>query len=374
MIAPQSPGAIGGSDMHVLDLAKYQKSVGMQPIVIERGSHLYAERLRALGIEVVSASQTSFFRAIRNLSDTIRSSNAQLVHAHGYDADYWAATTRWVNRRLFRDRPLIFTQHGVVEDTLRNKAKTALDALCIRTGAGVIVCAAELVPRMERWCPGQPVAYIPNGVGPFKVPSRRYARDELAHTYNTPSSPFLLGFVGRLSPEKCPHRVIEMTASLRDTGVDVHAFFAGSGPLRRSLEELADRLGISDAVTFAGLINDMGTVYGALDALALLSDTEATPRVVIEAMSARVPVVATDVGSVREMLGDGRLGLLVPRDDATAAIKAMREVLLGPPPQFIDAAQEYALTQHCADRMGMNVQLFYDAIFREDRRNVVRRA
>jgi len=358
VLVPEPPGELGGADMHVLDLARYQQSAGLRPVVVERGSPEFAERARELGIEVVSASGLGLLRAIRVLADHIRRRNADVVHAHGYDADYWAAATRLANPGLFRSHQLVFTQHGVVEDTVWHKCKTALDAACMRLARGVIVCAAELAPRMRSWCPRGVVEYIPNGVGRLEVPPRDHARATLASRYGVPQTGTLVGYVGRLSPEKRPDRVLTVIAAARAAGEHVHAVIAGSGPLRRELEQQADALGIRHAVTFAGLVRDPGTVYGALDAMVLLSDTETTSRVVIEAMTTGVPVIAAAVGGVPELLDQGRAGMLVARHDTDAAVTALRTILRDPD-AFREIARTRATDRYSAPTMGAKVTEFY---------------
>jgi glycosyltransferase involved in cell wall biosynthesis len=101
----------------------------------------------------------------------------------------------------------------------------------------------------------------------------------------------------------------------------------GAGPHRRRFEELADRLGVGSRVHFAGQRDDVPDVLAASDVLALTSSREGVPRAVMEAMAARVPVVATDVVGTRAIVADGRTGLLVPLGAPDAAARAIAQVL-----------------------------------------------
>jgi len=251
--------------------------------------------------------------------------------------------------------PLVFTQHGVVADTLWHRCKTALDALSMRAADGVIVCAPGLVDRMRRWCPKGAVRYIPNGVQVPETPPRDAARRALG----LPARSFMLAYVGRLSPEKRPDRVLTLLADARSAGLAVDGIIAGSGPLRVSLERQADVLGLRDGVFFIGYTPAVGSVYGAVDALALLSDTETTSRVVIEAMSTGVPVIASSVGGVPELLDLGRAGWLVPPDNRLAALNALHE-LVSHPGRFVDIAQQRARERYLAETMSQGVREFYE--------------
>ena len=87
---------------------------------------------------------------------------------------------------------------------------------------------------------------------------------------------------------------------------------AGAGPQRTDLEMLATRLGVRSNVRFLGLRDDIPELMAAADALVLSSAWEGSPNVVLEAMAAALPVVATDVGGVRELVETGRTGFVVP--------------------------------------------------------------
>lgn len=354
VLVPEPPGEVGGADMHVRDLATYQAASGMAAAVIERGSPEYAHRMRAWGIDVASVSGLSFRSAVARLADEIATRQPDVVHAHGYDADYWAAATRWRHPSLFGERAVVFTQHGIVADTLWHKSKTVLDAVCMRAADGIIVCAEALAPRMSRWSPNSSVRYIANGVMLPNPSERETARQRLG----LPNPDLLIGYVGRLSPEKRPDRVLTLVAAARQTGIEVHAAIVGSGGLAADLRAMAKSLNIAEWVHFTGRIDNMGDVYGALDALVLLSDTETTSRVVIEAMGTRVPVIASSVGSVPELLGYGDAGHLVPRSDDAAALAALQDVVRQPD-RFVDAAYARSIGGYVVDVMGRATESFY---------------
>lgn len=354
VLVPEPPGEVGGADMHVRDLAASQTGQGMTAAVIERGSHEFGDRVRQQGIEVVSATGLSFRQALRRLAQEVDARQPDVVHAHGYDADYWAAAAKLRYPKLFRQRAVILTQHGVVEDTLWHKAKTVLDAACMRVADGVIVCAEPLLGRMRRWAPNSDVCYIANGVQFPVIAGREGARERLGLAPDG----FLIGYVGRLSPEKRPDRVISLVAAARRVGLNVEAAIVGSGGLKNALHAQAQALDVAGVVHFTGLVDDMGDVYAALDALVLLSDTETTSRVVIEAMSSGVPVIASSVGGVPELLAFGDAGYLVPRGDDAAALAALRQ-LEREPGRHVSLARARARGGYAADIMSRAAQDFY---------------
>lgn len=107
-----------------------------------------------------------------------------------------------------------------------------------------------------------------------------------------------------------------------DSGNPARFVIVGDGELRDSLRNYASELGIAERVRFLGWRKDMVPVYAGLDLLALTSDNEGTPVALIEGMAAGVPVVATDVGGVPDVVRNGTSGRLVPAGDSSALCRA----------------------------------------------------
>ncbi len=116
----------------------------------------------------------------------------------------------------------------------------------------------------------------------------------------------LVGIIGRLTPIKNHRLFLEAVQLLTNSKGDNKTRFliVGDGELRKDLESLTHTLHLEDRVIFTGWIRDLAPLYADLDVLALTSDNEGTPVTVIEAMAAGVPVVATDVGGVRELIAE----------------------------------------------------------------------
>ncbi len=123
--------------------------------------------------------------------------------------------------------------------------------------------------------------------------------------------------VASLKPLKRIDALLRVTARLAGTGMPIRIIVAGEGSERASLESLARELGIAEKVAFLGNRDDVNRLLKAGDVFVLASRTEAFPNVVLEAMATGLPVVTTDVGSVREMVEPGRSALIVaPGDDS----------------------------------------------------------
>ena len=135
----------------------------------------------------------------------------------------------------------------------------------------------------------------------------------------------LIGGIGRLSPEKGVDVLIEAVSLLPAGSVSV--VLAGDGPAREALEQQAAALGIRSDIHFLGTVEDVGSLYRQLDLVVLPSRSEGLPNVLLEALSADVPVVATAVGAVPEVLVDEEAGRVVPPGDPHALAEAISHAL-----------------------------------------------
>ncbi len=191
----------------------------------------------------------------------------------------------------------------------------------------------------------------------------------------------LIGIVGRLTRIKNHRTFLEAARTIRERGKgDVFRFLViGDGELRQELEACARKLGIDDLVVFAGWRKDMDRVYGALDAIALTSMNEGTPVTLIEAMASGVPVIATEVGGVPDLLG-------AVKDEAPRGYRVAERGLLlhpGDPVGLAEAliafsedrglfgtmcanAKEYALREYGMERLLENMKVLYSEILQDE--------
>jgi glycosyltransferase involved in cell wall biosynthesis len=135
--------------------------------------------------------------------------------------------------------------------------------------------------------------------------------------------------VGRLSREKAQIDLLAAYKRLGATNPDISSklIIVGDGPERRRLEAAADAHGIRERVIFTGQISEVQLFYAAAQVFVLPSHSEGSPNVLLEAMAANLPIVATAVGGVPEILEDNESALLVPANDPQAMAAAIARVL-----------------------------------------------
>jgi glycosyltransferase involved in cell wall biosynthesis len=148
-------------------------------------------------------------------------------------------------------------------------------------------------------------------------------RSAARRNLSLPNQSFVIGWVGRLSREKGADVLLDAIPHLSGLPVSVSVF--GDGPERKSLGARAAALGVADRIRWHGVVRDAASFFGAFDVFVLSSRTEGCPMVLFEAMAARVPIVATRVGGVPDVLSP-REALLVPPTDPVALAEAISAV------------------------------------------------
>ena len=175
------------------------------------------------------------------------------------------------------------------------------------------------------------VKTVPNGIN-HRIFYRR-DREACRRVHHIPEDALVVLSAGDLARIKGHHCVIEALRSLVDEGLPAHLLIAGgvgrSGQYVAALRKRVTELGLEDRVRFLGMAtqNTLAELMSGADVFCLASASEGWPNVVNEALACGTPVVATDVGAVRQMLPSVRFGSVVPVDDTASLVAALRDVL-----------------------------------------------
>ena len=143
---------------------------------------------------------------------------------------------------------------------------------------------------------------------------------------------FVIGIVARLVPVKNHKMLINSMSMLCSVIPDLHLAIIGDGELKENLIKQTQQLNLSNSIHFCGISKNIEEIYSDLDLLILCSKNEGTPVVIIEALAAGCPVAAVDVGGVREVLGNGKYGRLLPSEPelfTKALAKAISDIKEG---------------------------------------------
>jgi colanic acid/amylovoran biosynthesis glycosyltransferase len=260
-------------------------------------------------------------------------------HLHAHLANV-ATDLAWLATELARrdghcpDHRWSFTMHGPTEFNavdrynLARKVQAADLVICISD-----FCRSQLMALVtdEHWAK-LVVVHCGSDLDRYRPAAGRRNAAAVPHSKSACSALQVL-CVGRLVPEKGQAVLLQAIAALRDQGLDVEATLVGGGPDRQHLIALASRYGIDQAVTFTGPLgqDDVPAHVGAADVVCLPSFSEGLPVVLMEAMAAGVPVVATRITGIPELVQDGVTGLVVPPGRVDALARALRRLAFDEP-------------------------------------------
>jgi glycosyltransferase involved in cell wall biosynthesis len=235
----------------------------------------------------------------------------------------WGAI-EWAAANLPRVVPQVHVEDGFgPEEASRQLPRRVWMRRVLLGWNGVsVVVASRNLERMATgvWkLPARRVRFLPNGVS---IPAQERPANQLPSALD---GVLRIGTVAGLRPEKNIGRLIRAFAEVRARH-PARLVVVGGGPQQPELETLAQRLGVADAVEFTGYLKDPQSRLRELDLFALSSDTEQLPLALLEAMAVGMPVVATQVGDVGEVLADVSPQSLCAADDATFA-QALQRVL-----------------------------------------------
>lgn len=323
-----APGEFGGLERVVATLAPGQAAAGHRVVVLAVVDRNGGSRhpLRGLphgsGVDVcvMPVPPRAYLRERRAVEQVLASERPSVVHTHGYRPDV-------VDSGVARAAgyPTVTTVHGFTGGDRKNRLYERLQRRAHRHFDAVVAVSRPLARRLEaEGVPGGKIRVVRNRwAGDSGLLPRPMARREL----QCPDGDFHVGWVGRLSDEKGPDVLLEAVA--RMDGFPVCASFVGSGRAARRLRQRARSRGVSERLTWHGALPDAARYFPAFDAFVLSSRSEGTPMVLFEAMAARVPIVATRVGGVSDIVSE-REAILVPPDDPAALAEAIQQVASKP--------------------------------------------
>ncbi|CAN5658830.1 glycosyltransferase family 4 protein [soil metagenome] len=280
-----------------------------------------ALRQRDVEVFVTPMSQDPAWSSIHMACTLMQSASVDIVHAHLANAHVLAA----VAGRL-TGTPVLATIHE------RHPSLLDLQAHRLARTHLAVVSPHSYHQALGLGVEASLLSCVPNGVDTqvFRPSRTTPAQTELRASLGIPAGAPLVGFVGRLTPDKGPEVFVRSALLLRIVAPDVHLVLVGDGPMRAELLASIARFELGDRVHLAGLREDMCSVYRQLDLLVSSSFSEGMPLVVLEAMASGLPVVATQVGGVVDVVEQGETGWLVAPGDFDGLAGTVARALAAP--------------------------------------------
>jgi glycosyltransferase involved in cell wall biosynthesis len=319
-----APAEFGGLESVLQLLTRSQRARGHRPHVIAMlpgvdcaSAWLVPLERAAIGVTRLVSPGRHYMREWRGLRDAIAGLAPDVVHTHGYRADVLAGDAA---RRLAA--PTVTTVHGFTGGDWKNRLYEHLQCRALRRFDAVVTVSRPMREMLA-------LRGIRHGL--LHVVPNAYATDQPALDASAARSilgigeqEFCIGWVGRLSHEKGADIMIAALAQPTVRGATLAVI--GDGAERGRLHAQARALGVAGRVHWCGTRRDARRLLRAFDVVALSSRTEGTPMVLLEAMSAGVPIVATRVGGIPDVANESCARLVPPEspEKLAAAIAALR--------------------------------------------------
>ncbi|MBN2474326.1 MAG: glycosyltransferase [Pirellulales bacterium] len=344
----------GGAERQLFYILRSLRTLGARPSLLSltRGEY-WETKLHALGVPVTWVGQRgSRLLRLRRIAATLREQKPDVIQSQHFFTNLYAVASA---------RALGIREIGAIRNDLRSEVRANGCLLGRLSALAPRVLAANsrqgIRNALRLGVAASHLTYLPNSIDTDAfVPSARAAR--LGEQVR------ILG-VGRLVRQKRFDVFLDAVAGLSDeSGVPVQATIVGDGPDRDDLKRRAARIGrAAGAIRFMGAMSDMATVYHEADVLLLTSDWEGTPNVVLEAMACGVPVVATRVGGLPEIVQDGKTGYLVEPGDVGALVDRLARLRESAVQResFGICGREYVLANHGLGQLPRFLQGVYEA-------------
>jgi len=361
--------ALSGPGRQLTALAAALKRAGIACLIVAfqrrgRPSVAFAQELDRAGVEhcVVEDRGPLDWRVARDVQDMLRRWRPSIVQTHGYKA----TAVAYLLRRLGNTWPWVGFFHGSTREDLKARFYHWVDRRLLGAGDRIIVMAQAQARVFA--ASGRRVQIIHNAVLAPTVKGEPLEGDHLAALVGGLPRP-IIGVVGRLSPEKGVDLFLDACAILAHKGVAFSAVIAGDGPERGNLEARCRRLALASSVRFLGQVRNVDGVYDRLDLLVLPSRSEGLPNTLLEAMHADLPVVATSVGAIPEVVGTSLAARLVaPGSAAALAATIESAVTHGDSPEAAVARREAVRAFSLERRVEAHLQLYRDVLVERRRR------
>lgn len=296
----------------LITVAVFQRQPGPTPLIV-------AARQMNVPTRVVPDRFPGDPRTVATLAHLAASTRTDILQTHGYKANVLAALLKTRVRR-----PWVAFVHGETWESWKVRVYFAMERLAIRRADRIVVVSHQMARALAA-----------QGIPPVKLRVIHNACLVAPRADATPAAwsaqgPPVIGVVGRLSYEKGVDIALLAHRQVRERCSAARLWVMGEGPEQEALTRLAERLGIASSVEWLGYQEDPEHLYRQMTVLLIPSRSEGLPNVALEAMAYGVPVVATTVGGVPEVVSDGKTGLLVSPGDAEGLASRVLELLKDP--------------------------------------------
>ena len=284
-----------------------------------------AARDLGLAVEVIPERHRFDLSVLSKLKKVINEHSPDIVVTHSVKSHFllWRSHSS-------RKCPWVAFHHGYTSTDRKMRVYNRLDRWSLPATDRIITVCQAFARDLSRntGVALDDISVLHNSIRP-QLPATDTEAEAVRSRFGIDDDESLILAVGRLSKEKAHIDLIAAFSGLRKSNPEVNAklMIVGEGPERGRLEAAANSFGCKESVVFAGQSSDVWPFYSAADVFVLPSHSEGSPNVLLEAMAAGIPIVATEVGGVPEMVEHNQSALLVPANDPPALAAAITRAL-----------------------------------------------
>lgn len=299
---------------------------------------------------------------LRQIQTFIKKNNIHIVHSHGYKSNFYALLAAW-----FEKKSTVTTCHLWTGESLKNIFYETLDKMWIKKFSQIVTVSDLLTDEvLKHGVKKEKVTTIYNGIdikrfnGDFDSAALREHFGILPHCK-------VIGTIGRLSQQKGHIFLLEMIPDIIQQFPDIVLLIVGEGDLKDGLIKKAKDLHIYNKVLFTGARDDIPNILNLLDIFVLPSLSEGLPMVMLEAMAAGKPVIATHVGAIQKVLQNQANGILIESRDWNGFSNAILELLndQGKAARIASNAKSTVAAKYSSTIMAKKYMGVYERLFPE---------
>jgi glycosyltransferase involved in cell wall biosynthesis len=360
----------GGAELHLLTLCRHLKRQGLEPVVAclreqVGGSRSLRYDFEDEGIRIIRLETDGRFdlRSISRLAGLVAKERPKILHTHLPRADIAGACRRLLHPSV----PWICSVHDIHDNSWSGRWTLPIFNFIWRRADKVIAISHAVKDWLvkDRAVPADKVSVIHYGIEAERFSQ---SRSDLAQEWVLEDK-LVIGAIGRLEPRKGHDCLLHAIAELKKIVPGVSLLIAGHDPwgYGKELQSLIERLDLLKEVRLLGFQSDIAAFLGAIDIFAFATQSEGFGQVVIEAMAAGKPVVASKIAPLTEIIREGETGVLVPRDDPRAFADAIAWLFTHPDQarEMGKRGQARVYNHFSAGKMAAKTLLLYDDVLRE---------
>jgi sugar transferase (PEP-CTERM/EpsH1 system associated) len=370
---------VGGLERIVVDLVRQGQELGQQVSVVclERRGTL-AHQVEDLKARLVCVNKKSGlkFKTIGRMKAVLRELHPDVVHTHQVGALFYTGTAA----RSVGVPVVVHTEHI---NNIRKSSSGRLRRLrmswlwwwAARYAARFFCVSEDIAQEMRdrRLVPTEKLCVLLNGIDTVRFAGSSEAtalREEMGIAADSP----VIGTVGRLNEVKSQDLLLRAFAEIKKRIPEAHLLLVGDGPMREALGELAVKLRIAPAVHFTGYQAQPERFLHAMNVFALTSRLEGLPLAILEAWAAGLPVVASAVGGVPDLVQHEGNGLLFPSGDETMLVTLLQKLIRDPQRahRLGAAGRREVVARYSLTRMAEDYQRHYLQLLRDSTKRMAR--